>query len=82
MTLIEIGQELKSLRRTKKLTQAHLSALAGVSRLTIARLESGHLGELGFTKLSRLLLALDYELVVRPKGHRITLDDLVASQSD
>ena len=76
MTLLELGLEVKRLRDEQKLSQRELARRAGVSRVTLARLETGVLAELGHNKLERLVNALGYELAVRPARHRRTLDDL------
>lgn len=50
----------------KRLTLPQLAAAAGVSRSTLAALESGKLKELGFNRVVRLCAAVDLVVDVRP----------------
>ncbi len=50
----------------KRLTLPQLAASAGVSRSTLAALESGKLKELGFNRVVRLCAAVDLVVDVRP----------------
>jgi transcriptional regulator with XRE-family HTH domain len=60
-----------------------LSRKAGVSRATIDALENGRVGELGFSKLTKLLTALGLELKLQAAGsHRPTLDELMQEDRD
>jgi len=74
--LIEIGQKIKSARKDRKLSQADLAALLGMSRTTIGQIESGTVGEIGVRKLIRILEALGLEVRVRVAGQPPTLDEL------
>ena len=49
---------IKETRKESKLTQAELAEKAGVSRVTISRLESGELKETTLGTLSRIAQAL------------------------
>lgn len=62
MQLHEIGQQVAQRRAELQLSQAQLAKLAGLSRLTINQLESGHLKDLGVAKLINLLNVLGIEL--------------------
>ena len=60
-----------------------LSRKTGVSRATLDALENGRAGELGFSKLTKLLAALGLELKLQAAGsHRPTLDELMQEDSD
>jgi HTH-type transcriptional regulator / antitoxin HipB len=81
--LISIGHQIAQRRKTLRLTQATLSRKAGVSRATLDALENGRAGELGFSKLVRLLAALGLELKLQAaSSHRPTLDDLMQEDRD
>jgi transcriptional regulator with XRE-family HTH domain len=83
MNLISIGNEIAERRKTLKLTQAALSRKAGVSRATLDALENGRSGELGFSKLTKLLAAVGLELKLQAAGsQRPTLDDLMQEAHD
>ena len=62
MELSEIGNRIRSERRTKGLTQARLAEEAGLSRATLNGLEKGTVRELGFHKLDAILGILGFEL--------------------
>jgi transcriptional regulator with XRE-family HTH domain len=76
MTLAELGAEVARVRKERRLSQTDLALAAAVSRQSISLLERGALSDLGVQKVMRVLDALDLELVVRPVGHPVTLDDL------
>jgi len=77
MNLLKIGQQLRQDRRAAGLSQQQVSDRSGVDRSTISKLESGHLPEIGYTKLERLAALFGKELVPAPlKRRRPTLDEL------
>lgn len=76
MNLIELGAEVARARKEKHLSQTELGAAAGLARQTLSALERGAIADLGAQKLVRVLEVLGLELLVRPVGHPVTLDDL------
>jgi len=78
MDLVSIGKQIAERRKALKLSQAELSRLAGLSRATLDALENGRTGELGFSKITKLLTVLGLELKLqRATGRRPTLDELL-----
>ncbi|WP_084536957.1 helix-turn-helix domain-containing protein [Azospirillum halopraeferens] len=64
-------------RREKGLTQPALAQRAGVSRATIAALETGAARELGFNKVAMILAALDLDLRIATANRgRPTFEEL------
>lgn len=83
MDLEEIGRAISSKRRSLKMTQATLATRANVGRTAIDELENGRARELGFTKVARLLSALDMGLrLTETPRNRPTLDDLLREDDD
>jgi transcriptional regulator with XRE-family HTH domain len=83
LTLISVGALIAESRKKLKLSQAELSRKAGVSRATLDALENGRAGELGFSKLTKLLAVLGLELKLQPAGAlRPTLDELMQEDRD
>lgn len=83
LDLISIGKEVAASRKRLKLSQAALSRNAGLSRATLDALENGRVGELGFSKLTRLLAALGLELKLQAAStRRPTLEELLAEDRD
>jgi transcriptional regulator with XRE-family HTH domain len=83
INLISIGQEIAGRRKKLKLSQSELARKAGISRATLEALENGRAGELGFSKLNKLLAALGLELKVQAaSSHRPTLDELLKEDRD
>jgi len=83
LDLISIGGQIARRRKTLKLSQAELSRKAGVSRATLDALENGRAGELGFSKVTRLLAALGLELTLQTaSSQRPTLDELMQEDRD
>ena len=83
LDLISVGNQIAERRKTLKLSQAALARKAGVSRATLDALENGRAGELGFSKVTRLLAALGLELTLQTASpRRPTLDELVQEDRD
>lgn len=81
--LISIGAKVAEQRKTLKLSQAELSRKAGLSRATLDALENGRAGELGFSKVTKLLAALGLELTLQTaSSQRPTLDELMHEDRD
>jgi transcriptional regulator with XRE-family HTH domain len=74
--LTSLGSEVKTRRRERDLKQRQLAQMTGLPPETLCRFENGNLADFSVNKLLRVLSALDLDLVVRPKGSAITLDDL------
>ena len=83
LDLISIGEQVAAHRKKLRLTQAELSEKAGISRATLDALENGRAGELGFSKVAKLLAALGLELRLQTaSSHRPTLDELMQEDRD
>ena len=83
LDLISIGGKIAERRKTLKLSQAELSRKAGLSRATLDALENGRHGELGFSKVTKLLAALGLELTLQlASSQRPTLDELMLEDRD
>ena len=74
--LFTIGQQIRSERKRRKLSQANLAKLLNMSRTTISQIESGTVQDVGVRKLIRILEVLGLELRVRNAGAPPTLDEL------
>jgi transcriptional regulator with XRE-family HTH domain len=77
-TLTSIGEEIAARRKTQGLTQAELAKQAKVGHSTLDALENGRIGELGLTKIVRILTALGLELKIQQGASRQpTFEDLM-----
>jgi len=80
---VSLGERIAEYRRKLKLSQTDLSRKAGISRATLDALENGRAGELGFSKITRLLAALGLELTLQmTSSPRPTLDELLQENRD
>lgn len=76
--LTSIGFEVARRRKALKMSQTELAKSAGVSRATIDAFENGRSGELGFSKIVKILAVLGFELTMQPaQPRRPTLDELL-----
>jgi len=81
--LSSIGEQIAARRRTLGLSQAALAKQAKVGHSTLDALENGRIGELGLSKIIRLLSVLGLELKIQEAaGRRPTLDDLMEEDRD
>ena len=62
MKLFEIGNQIKILRKDKDITQAQLAAIAGISRVTLGKLERGEFASVSIKTLDLILNALSHEI--------------------
>ena len=74
--LLEIGKQIRTARKGRKLTQAGLASALGMSRTTIGQIEKGTVQDIGIRKMIRILEYLGLELSVRPLGKPPTLEEL------
>lgn len=79
-TLGDVADVLKTARRKAGLSQQQLADSAGVSRVTLSRMETASLGDMSVSSLMNLLNAAGYELRAVKRGHVRTLDDILAEQ--
>jgi transcriptional regulator with XRE-family HTH domain len=79
LTLVSLGTQIAAKRRQLGLSQAELAKKAVISRATVDALENGRSGELGFSKVTRILSALGMGLKIQEEtARRPTLDELMA----
>jgi transcriptional regulator with XRE-family HTH domain len=83
LTLNAIGIQIAARRKALGFSQAALAKQARMSRATLDGLENGRLGELGLSKILRLLAALGLELNIQEAaGRRPTLEELLKEDQD
>lgn len=66
MDLFDIGDEIRSARKAKKMTQADLSEASGVSRVWISQIESGSVYDVKFGTILKLMTAVGLTIKVAP----------------
>lgn len=78
LLLIDIAEEIAKRRKNAGLSQIELAKRALVSRSTLKSFENGRIGELGYSKINRILMALGLELKMQEMNlSRPTLDELM-----
>ena len=83
LALTDVGSRIAIARKDLKLSQKELASRAGISRATLEALENGRAGELGFSKLTRILAVLGLDLVLQEENQqRPTLEQLRAEDHD
>lgn len=76
--LASVGSKIASRRKGLGISQSDLAKKAMVSRATLDSLENGRSGEIGFSKVNKLLTALGLKLTIEEAGsRRPTLDELI-----
>jgi transcriptional regulator with XRE-family HTH domain len=82
MDLVELGERVKTTRKSKGWSQTKLAQAAGVSRARLEALENARVAEIGFKHLLRILNALDLDLrLTQFNRGRPTLEDLTAEDA-
>ena len=78
-----IGEQIATKRKTLGLTQPALAKKARVGLSTLDALENGRLGELGYSKITNILMALGLELRLQEaSARRPTLEELIEEGRD
>lgn len=65
MNLLELGENIKKLRKEKKITQAKLAELSNISRATLSKLENGRVAQISIVTLNDVLNHIGYELDIK-----------------
>lgn len=79
-TLFDVAEMLKQARGEARLSQEVLASRAGVSRSTVARMETMAKGDMSVSAFVRLLEAAGYDLKLVKAGHQRTVEDILAEQ--
>lgn len=79
-SLYDVSEMLKQARGDAKLSQEALANRAGVSRTTVARMETLAKGDMSVSVLVRLLEAAGYDLKLVKTGHQRTVEDILDEQ--
>lgn len=74
--MYDLGTKMRIARKERKLTQAQLAEMVGISRKTLGQIETGTVVDIGIRKVERVLEILGMELTVRPLGAPPTLEEL------
>jgi len=81
--LNSIGKEIAKRRKALKLNQTELARLARVSRATLDALENGRTGEMGFSKVTKVLAVVGMELKLQTtRSPRPTMEELMQENAD
>ncbi len=62
MNLLELGSNVRKLRKERGLTQEALAKKANISRATLSKLENGYIAQVSIVTLNDILNHLGYEL--------------------
>ncbi len=62
MNLLELGSNVRKLRKERGLTQESLAKKANISRATLSKLENGYIAQVSIVTLNDILNHLGYEL--------------------
>lgn len=82
MDIFEIGEKVREERRRRKLTQAALAELAGVSRVRINHIERGTATDVRFGTVLNVLNALNLDLAMTPYNAGRPAFDALLSESE
>ena len=65
MNLLELGNNVKKLRKEKHITQEQLANMSNISRATLSKLENGSIAQVSIVVLNDILNHLGYELDIK-----------------
>jgi len=67
MEFYKIGERIKEIRKSKKITQAQLAQKVGITRQTLAKLEKGEIAKVSLLAFIKILDVLEYEVEIEEK---------------
>jgi len=65
LNLLDLGNNIKTLRKEKNITQVDLAKMANISRATLSKLENGNIAQVSIVVLNDILNHLGYELDIK-----------------
>ena len=68
MNLLDLGNNIKKLRKEKNITQENLAKMANISRTTLSKLENGNIAQVSIVTLNDILNHIGYELDIKPSN--------------
>lgn len=77
MNFYELGKELATLRKSKKISQQTIADDLHISRATISNFESGSNNDIGLKKVLQLIDYLGYELNIKEKSPFPSFEDVI-----
>lgn len=77
MNFYELGKELATLRKNKKISQQTIADDLNISRATISNFESGSNNDIGLKKALQLIDYLGYELNIKEKSPFPSFEDVI-----
>jgi transcriptional regulator with XRE-family HTH domain len=78
-----LAKQIAARRKALGLSQAELARRASVGHSTLDALENNRIGELGYSRITRILAALGLEMKLQEAGNRRpTLEELMAEERD
>ena len=72
MTLLDLGKNIKDIRKQRGVSQEQLAIQAGMSRATLSKLENGYIANISIVKINEILSLLGYELDIKPFNPFVT----------
>ncbi|WP_404418481.1 helix-turn-helix domain-containing protein [Marinospirillum sp.] len=82
MDFLELGGQIRALRREQGFSQQQLAEHLQISRVTLNSLETGRAGDVGVRKVIKVLDYLGHELAIREKSPFPTLEELREQTKD
>jgi len=65
LNLLELGDNIKKLRKERNITQEQLATMANISSATLSKLENGNIAQVSIVTLNDILNHLGYELDIK-----------------
>ncbi|WP_034764197.1 helix-turn-helix domain-containing protein [Chrysiogenes arsenatis] len=77
MLIHDLGMQIRALRKEHKMTQTQLAQIAGISRVTLGKVERGEFGTVSLAVVDGILRTFGYELSAQKRtSHGLpTLDE-------
>ncbi len=77
MNFYELGKELATLRKSKKISQQTIADDLHISRATISNFESGSNNDIGLKKALQIIDYLGYEINIKEKSPFPSFEDVI-----
>ena len=72
MTLLDLGKNIKDIRKQRGISQEHLALQSCISRATLSKIENGYIANTSIVTINHILSLLGYEIDIKPSNPFIT----------
>ena len=75
MILLDLGKNIRDIRKQRGVSQEQLAMQSGLSRATLSKIENGYIANTSIVTINQILSLLGYEIDIKPSNPFITQEE-------